>query len=140
MKKLILSLLLITAVIGINNAKAQNATGNASDNGVPISVITPQANPAIGVNSVTATAITVPTAPPVTTFTAPAIAPTTTITASSVMPAVPTAPAPPAAPAPGTPPPSGTFTTTLNLPIVPVLPPIPPIPPMPDVRVPIGSF
>jgi len=139
MKKLILMLLVIAAVMSVKNAQAQNAKNNASDNGVPITSPPPQANPAIGVNAVNAPALTVPTAPPVQVLSTPLVAPTPTISAPGVMPAVPAAPAPPPAPASGTAPPPSSFTTTLNLPIVPVLPPIPPIPPMPDVRVPIGS-
>lgn len=133
MKKLVLMSLIIAAVMSVKSAKAQNATGNASDNGVPVPMSTPQASPNIGGNAINAPALSVPTAPPVVALPAPAIS------APGVMPAVPTAPAPPPAPAPGTPPPAGTFNTTLNLPVVPTLPPIPPIPAMPDIRVAIGS-
>lgn len=136
MKKLMLMLLIFFSVMG---AKAQNAINNASNNGTPVSVSTPQVSPTIGANAVSTPALTVPTAPPVQVLSAPIVAPTPTITAPGVMPAVPAAPTPPPAPPVGTPAPASTFTTTLNLPIVPVLPPIPPIPPMPDVRVPIGS-
>ncbi|MES2417536.1 MAG: hypothetical protein V4541_05080 [Bacteroidota bacterium] len=139
MKKLVLILLLAIGLIGVKSVNAQNATNSASDHGVPISVITPQANPSIGVNAVNAPAITVPTAPPVQTFAPPLISPTPTLSAPNLLPAVPPTPNAPAPPAPGTPAPTSTFSTTLNLPFVPTLPPIPPIPPMPDLRLPIGS-
>ncbi|MEJ5993985.1 hypothetical protein WG904_06070 [Pedobacter sp. Du54] len=140
MKKLLLILLTVGAMMSTKRAKAQDATGNASNNGTPVPVATPQVSPAsVGVNAVNAPALTVPTAPPVVTLPAPIVAATPTLSAPGVLPAVPAAPAPPPAPAPGTPPPASSFTTTLNLPVVPILPPIPPIPAMPDIRVPIGS-
>lgn len=137
MKKVILIMLFIVATIG---AKAQNATGNASDHGVPVPVSTPQLNPLIGVSSVNTPVLIVPTAPPVQVLSPPLVTPTPTITGAGMLPAVPLAPTPPLAPAPGTLPSfAGAFSTTLNLPVVPMLPPIAPIPPMPDVRLPIGS-
>ena len=96
MKKLILMLLLVSTVLFVERASAQNATGNASDNGVPVPVSTPQVNPPVGV-TVAAPALTVPTAPPVQVLSAPIVAPSPTITAPGVMPAVPAAPAPPPA-------------------------------------------
>lgn len=128
--------IVIASTIG---AKAQNSINNASNNGTPVTQITPQLGPTIGVNALNTPALVVPTAPPVQVLSAPLVAPTPTITGAGVLPAIPAAPAPPPAPPAGMAPPTSTFSTTLNLPIVPMLPPIPPIPPMPDIRLPIGS-
>lgn len=139
MNRSIIMLVILAAFISVKSAKAQNAKYNASDNGVPITSVPPQANPGIGVNAVNTPALTVPTAPPVQVLSTPVIAPTAGIAAASLMPAVPNAPAPPPAPGPNARGPASTFSTTLTLPPLPILPPIPPIPPMPDIRVPIGS-
>lgn len=139
MKKLILSVFVVFVALSFNQAKAQNATGNASDAGVPLTAPPPQTtSPATttttttGVNAVNSPALTVPTAPPVVTVTPV----TATPAAVAAAPAVPAAPAAPAPPAPGTPPPASTFTTTLNLPVV-AVPVTVPLPQLPDVRVPI---
>lgn len=134
MKKVILSILAVIVFAYVEDANAQSrATGAASDFRVPLTSPPPQANPAVGVNAVSAPALNVPATPPIQTLNTPSI------TAPGVMPAVPAAPAPPPAPLPGALPPASSFTTTLNLPLVPVLPPIPPIPAMPDIRLPIGT-
>ncbi|RZK41509.1 MAG: hypothetical protein EOO90_10745 [Pedobacter sp.] len=139
MKKLIFMSLLITAIVNVKTAKAQNATGNASNHRVPVPASTPQVAPTIGINAVNTPALTVPSAPPLQTVTAPLISPIPGVAGSGVLPAVPAAPAPPPVPVGGTIPPPSSFTTTLNLPRVPKLPPIPAIPAMPDVRLRIGS-
>ena len=131
MKRLVLSLFIVGIAMSFNSAKAQNATGNASDNGVPLTSPPPQAS--VGINAVSAP-VTVPAPPPVVTI-APVAAGAVPATAA---PAVPAAPTPPAAPPPGTPPPAATFTTTLNLPVV-AVPVTVPLPALPDVRVPVTS-
>ena len=136
MKKLLLILLVFIGAMSIEDAKAQNATGNASDHGVPVPVSTPQALPIVGINT---PPLTVPSAPPLQVIAPPVLTATPTISGSAILPAVPSAPVPPPAPAPGTPPPGSSFAKTLTLPSVPILPPLPPLPSMPDVRVAIGS-
>lgn len=138
MKKLFTLAVVFVLGLGVQAAKAQNATGNASDNGVALTTPPPQLTPGVGINAVTAPALTVPTAPPVQTLPPPAIAPTPGMPVGGILPAVPSVPVPPPVPAFGTPPAVSTFTTTLNLPLVPLLPPVPAIPATPDVRMPRG--
>ncbi|RZK50693.1 MAG: hypothetical protein EOO99_00540 [Pedobacter sp.] len=135
MKKLLFFSFVLVAGISVQSAKAQNATGNASDNGVALTTPPPQLTPGVGVNAVTAPPLTVPVAPPVQTLPSP-VAPG--LPAGNLLPSVPSVPVPPPMPLFGTPPAVSTFTTTLNLPVVPILPPVPPIPARPDVRMPRG--
>jgi hypothetical protein len=128
MKKLILMLLVFLSVL---SARAQNSINNASNNGTPVSISTPQViRGGVGLNAVNGPSISV-TTPPVVTL--------NSVNAPGALPSVPAAPISPRAPPFGTRAPASSFRTTLNLPFVPTLPPIPPLPPLPDIRVPIGA-
>jgi len=123
MKKLILSALIAVAAMGYNSAKAQNATGNASDARVPLTSPPPQtgSSGSVTVSGVTAAALSVPTAAPVVTP-APAAG-------------LPAAPAPPTPPTSTTAPTGSNIGVRLNMPAS-NAPASVPVAQKPDVRLP----
>ncbi len=138
MKRFLMIAFFVAIGFSIQDAKAQNATGNASDNGTALTTPPPQLTPGVGVNAINAPAITVPTAPPVQVLPAPAVTIAPGLPVGGILPAVPSVPVPPPMPNFTAPPGLSNFTTTLNLPALPKLPPVPPISARPNVRMPRG--